>query len=43
MERLARLVQHKIPIEDEFLLDVIERAGISTSMSQTAKRLLTES
>jgi len=36
IERLARLVQRKIPIEDAFLRDVVERAGLVPSMSQLA-------
>lgn len=36
IERVSRLVRQKIPISDPFLIDIIERAGISTSMSQTA-------
>jgi hypothetical protein len=36
IERLARLVQRKIPIEDEFLRDIVARAGLTPSMSQSA-------
>ena len=36
MERFARLVQRQIPLEDAFLDDVVERAGLSRSMSQLA-------
>ena len=36
IERLARLVQHKLPLEDEFLRDIVARAGLSASMSQSA-------
>jgi len=36
IERLARLVQKQIPIPDTFLRDIVERAVISPSMSQSA-------
>jgi hypothetical protein len=36
IERLARLVQSKIPLEDEFLRDIVARAGLTPSMSQSA-------
>ncbi len=36
IERFARLVQHQIPLEDAFLSDIVERAGLTTSMSQLA-------
>ena len=36
IERLARLVQKQIPIPDEFLREIGERAEISPSMSQSA-------
>ncbi|MDP6978946.1 MAG: hypothetical protein QF570_10140 [Myxococcota bacterium] len=36
IERFARLVQHQIPLEDPFLNDIVERAGLTTSMSQLA-------
>lgn len=36
VERLARLVQKQIPLEDAFLRDIVERAGLTTRMSQLA-------
>lgn len=36
IERLARLVQHKLPLEDEFLRDIVARADLTASMSQSA-------
>lgn len=35
-ERLARLVQREIPIEDAFLNDILKRADVKSSMSQIA-------
>lgn len=35
-ERLARLAQLNLPLEDEFLRDIVKRAGISPTMSQLA-------